>query len=82
MYTKVKKANETGIHYPVRVDAETGKASGEHADDFFWLQGRSKLSILIDSWCDVDDELKDNIWTDITVFILYSIICFTNIFFV
>ncbi|KAI5440642.1 hypothetical protein KIW84_010210, partial [Lathyrus oleraceus] len=30
------------------------------------LQGRSKLSILIDSLHDVDDDLKNNIWTDIT----------------
>ena len=85
MYTKVKKANESGIRYPVRVDAVTGMVEGEKADDFLGyiaLQGRSKVSILINSWHDIDDELKTDIWTDITVLILYPIICFTSIFFV
>ena len=34
MYTKVKKSNESGIWYPIRVDAETDKVEGEHVDDF------------------------------------------------
>ena len=34
MYTKVKKANKSSIRYSVRVDAETDKVEGEHADDF------------------------------------------------
>ncbi|XP_050875572.1 uncharacterized protein LOC127079195 [Lathyrus oleraceus] len=45
MYTKVKKAHETGVRYPVTVDAATGMAYGEHANDFMGyivLQYRSK----------------------------------------
>ncbi|CAL5185769.1 unnamed protein product [Lathyrus oleraceus] len=52
MYTKVKKARENGIRYPIRVDIATNKAYGEHAKDFkgyIVLQGRSKMSILLDS---------------------------------
>ncbi|CAI8606991.1 unnamed protein product [Vicia faba] len=69
MYKEVKKANEFGIQYSIRVDAETGKVKGEHADDFLGyivLQDKSKMSILINSWHDIDDEFENNIWTYIT----------------
>ena len=52
MYTKVEKAYETGVRYPVKVDAEIDMAYGEHDDDFLGyivLQDRSKMSILKDS---------------------------------
>lgn len=61
----------------------TRKTYGKNADDFkgyVVLQGRSKVSILIDSWHEVDGDLKDNIWTDITVFIMSFLICFTSIY--
>ena len=44
------------------------------------LQGRSKVSILLDSWHDVDDDLKNNLWTDITIFILNFMICYTSMY--
>ena len=56
---------------------------GEKAYDFLGyiaLQGRSKVSILINSWHDIDDELKTDIWSDIKVFILYPII-FLQVYF-
>lgn len=83
MYTKVKKAHEKCIHYLVRVDVATNKAYGEHAEDFtgyVTLQGRSKMSILLDSWHDFDNDLKENLWTDITIFILNFMICFTSMY--
>ncbi|CAL5201218.1 unnamed protein product [Lathyrus oleraceus] len=76
MYTKVKKAHENGIRFPVRVDFATDMAYDEHAEDFTGyvaLQGRSKVSILLDNWHDVDDDLKNSLWIDITeVFIVSS----------
>lgn len=57
MYTKVKKIQEVGVHYPVTVDVAIDRAYGEHTDDFIYyivLQGRSKVNILIDSWHNVE----------------------------
>ncbi|CAL5187231.1 unnamed protein product [Lathyrus oleraceus] len=68
MYTTMKKSQETGVRYPVTIDSTTDKAYGEHTDDFMGyiaLQGRSKVSILIDSLYDVEEELKDNLWKDV-----------------
>lgn len=73
MYTKVKKPHEKGNCYPITIDVATDMAYGENVEDFMGyivLQGRNKVSILIDSWHDIDDDLKINIWTDITVCIL------------
>ncbi|CAL5192186.1 unnamed protein product [Lathyrus oleraceus] len=74
MYTKVKKYHKNGVHSPVTVDVATDRAYGEHVEDFMGyieLQGRSKVSILIDSWHDIDEELKNNIWTNVLeVFII------------
>lgn len=83
IYTKVKKTHEKGIRYPVRVDVATDKAYGEHAENFMGyvaLQGRSKVSILWDSWHDIDNDLKDSLWIYITVFILNFMICFTSMY--
>ena len=52
MYTKMKKAHENNVHYPVTVDIAVDMAYGEHAEDFMGyipLQGRGKMSILIDN---------------------------------
>ena len=52
MYTKVKKAHENGVRYPVIVDVATDMAYGENVEDFMsyvTLQGRSNVSILIGS---------------------------------
>lgn len=73
MLTKVKKAHESGVCFPVNFDVRNGKAYGEHAGDFkdyLALESRSKVSILNDNWHDVDVDLKDSIWTNITVFIM------------
>lgn len=43
------------------------------------VQGRSKISILIDNWHDIDGDLKNKLWTDIMVFIIYFMNCFTII---
>ena len=53
MYTKVNKAHGIGVCYPLRVDKETSRAYGEHVEDlmgYVVLQGRNKVSILLDSW--------------------------------
>lgn len=34
MYTKMKKAHENNVHYPVTVDIAVSRAYGEHAEDF------------------------------------------------
>lgn len=34
MHTKVKKAHETGVRYPVTVDVATDRAYGENTNDF------------------------------------------------
>lgn len=71
MYTKMKKAHETGIRYPVIVDAAFSKAYGENTNDFMGynvLQGISKVRILIDSWHNVKEDLKDAIWENVHVF--------------
>lgn len=47
---------------------------------YIMLQCRIKVSILIDSLHDLDDDFKNSIWTDITVFILKFMICFTSIY--
>lgn len=44
MYTKMKKAHENGIRFPVRVDVATDKAYGEHAKDF-WVILRYKVPV-------------------------------------
>lgn len=83
MYTKVKKYHKNGVHNPITVDVATDRAYGEHVEGFMGyisLQGRSKVSILIDSWHDVDEELKNNIWTNVLVFLLNFMICFTSIY--
>ncbi|CAL5213650.1 unnamed protein product [Lathyrus oleraceus] len=52
MYINVKKGHENGISFLVRVHVVTGKAYGKHVEDFTGyvaLQGRSKMSILLDS---------------------------------
>lgn len=57
MYTKVKKVHESDVRYSVTVDVAIDRAYGEYAKDFMGyvvLQGRSKVSSLIDSWHDVD----------------------------
>lgn len=82
MLTKVKKAYKSGVRFPINFDIRTDKAYGEHVGDFrgyLALQDRSKVSILIDNWHDVDSDLKDSIWADITIFIMNFIICFTSI---
>lgn len=79
----MKKTHENDIRYPVRVDVATDKAYGEHAKDFTGyvvLQDRSKVGSLLDNWHDVDDDLKDRFWTDITVFILNFINYFTSMY--
>ncbi|CAL5208240.1 unnamed protein product [Lathyrus oleraceus] len=68
MYIKVKNAHKIGVLYLVIVDAATDMGYGEHTDDFMGyiaLQGRSKISILIDSWHDVEEDLKDAIREDV-----------------
>lgn len=82
MYTKVKKAYEKGIRYPVTVYVAIGRAYSENVEDFMGyivLQDRSILSILIDNWYAVEDDLYNSIWTDITVFIFNFIICYKYI---
>lgn len=62
MYTKVKKTHENGVRYLVTVDIEIGRVYGENVDDFMdyiALQSRSKVSILINSWHEVDKNLRD-----------------------
>ncbi|CAL5211131.1 unnamed protein product [Lathyrus oleraceus] len=61
IYIKVKKAHENSVHYPITVDVAIDRAYGENAEDFIdyiVLQGRIKVSILIDSWHDIGDGLK------------------------
>ena len=61
MYTMVKKPHEKGIRYSVTVDVAIDRAYGENAEDFIdyiVLQDRIKVIILIDSWHNIDDELK------------------------
>lgn len=83
IYTKVKKSHKNGIRFLIRVDVATDNAYGEHVEDFMYyvaLQGRSKVSILLDNWHDDDDDLKTSLWTNITVFILNFMICFTSMY--
>lgn len=93
MYTKVKKAQEIGVRCPITIDVAIKRDFGEHAGDFIGyivLQGRSKVSILIDNWHDVEKELKDAIWKMFRYFMIclqvYMIIYFlfntNNIFIV
>ncbi|CAL5214787.1 unnamed protein product [Lathyrus oleraceus] len=67
---KVKKVHESDVLFPINFDVRTDKDYGEHAGDFrgyLALQGRSKVSILINNWHDIDG----SVWTDITgVFII------------
>ncbi|CAL5210978.1 unnamed protein product [Lathyrus oleraceus] len=68
MYTDVKNTHKKGICYLVRVDVATGKAYGEHGEDFtdyVVLQGKSKVSILLDSWHNIYNDLKDSLRTNI-----------------
>lgn len=62
--TKVKKIPQNGVRSLVNFNLRTKKAYGENADDFkdyMTLQARSKVSILVNSWHDIDGELKDKI---------------------
>lgn len=43
------------------------------------VQGRSKVKFLIDNWYEVDDDLKDQLWINITIFILNFMIYFISI---
>ncbi|CAL5204998.1 unnamed protein product [Lathyrus oleraceus] len=63
MYTMVKNTHENYGYYLVIVDVATCRAYCENDEDFMGyivLHGRSKVIIFIDSWHDVDDELKNN----------------------
>lgn len=44
------------------------------------LLGRNKMSVLLEYWSEVDLEVKTSIWTDVVVFILTFMICFTSIY--
>lgn len=70
MLTKVKKSHKSDVRFLFTFDVRTSKAYGEHVSDFrgsLAVQGRSNVSILIENSHDVDGDLNDNIWTDITV---------------
>lgn len=57
----------------INFDLRTEKAYGENTADL-------KMSFLIDNWHEVDGDLKDSIWTDITVFIMNFLLYFTSIY--
>lgn len=82
MLNKVTKAHENGVRFQVNFCLRTSKAYGEHSDNFRGyvpLQGKRKASILKDNLHDVDSDLKNNLWTDITIFIRNFMICITSI---
>ncbi|CAL5191436.1 unnamed protein product [Lathyrus oleraceus] len=69
MYTKVKKAHKSGVCYPNTYYIRSDGAYDENVEDlmgYIVLQSRSKVSILIDNWNEVDEDLKDDIWDDVT----------------
>lgn len=52
MFTKVIKAHENDVCFPINLCPRAGNAYGEHADNFrgyMSVQCRSKVSILIDN---------------------------------
>lgn len=94
--TKIKRKIEVSLCLPrlknpmktvfaprLILNLRSSKTYGENVDDFkgyVALQGRSKLIIWIDDWNEVDSDLKDRIWTDIMVFIMNFLICFTSMY--
>lgn len=59
MLTKVTKAHEIGVRFPVSFCLIYGKAYGEYDDNlrcYVAVQGRSKVNILIDNWNDIDND--------------------------
>ncbi|BAT74032.1 hypothetical protein VIGAN_01198300, partial [Vigna angularis var. angularis] len=56
---------------PIQFDMSTGKVIGDNRarfTSFVALLGRSKVSILIDKWDHVPEEVKNQIWQTIMVF--------------
>ena len=67
----VSRSSEQRI--PIEIDMQTGKASGPNKDKFVSyvaLIARSKVSILIDKWKEVEESVKNQIWQSILVIII------------
>lgn len=84
IYTKVKKAHESGIRYLIIIDIRTNRTYGEHDENFMgyiMLQDRSKVNILIQSWNEIDEVLKDTIQDDVKLFYDLFISIYDHLFF-
>jgi hypothetical protein len=74
----VKRLN--GQKIPIDFDQRTKKPIGENRKKFKSNVGsiaRSKISILVDQWDNVDEKIKDQIWEDITVILFMIVNCNT-----
>lgn len=74
MMTKITKVRQTGVKLKIEFDPETKKCYGENSSVFrsyATLLARSFCSILKDEWRQVDEHIKDSIWTDLKVLLLY-----------
>ena len=83
----VSRESEQRIH--IDIDIQTGKVSGPKKQKIYSyvaLTARSKVSILIDKWHDVEETVKNQIWQSILVMkysnIIYSIYLYIYIHFV
>ena len=77
-FTSVR--NSSGEKIPIEFDSFYRVVDCEHYCTFksyVAFLGRSKVSILIDDWKQVDEDVKDSIWKDIkvlhTIIFIYSI---------
>ena len=77
-----------GEKLPLVIDVATGRASGANAklsSSYLGVLSRTKVSILIPTWDDVEESLKNMIWADIQVtdfifvYILFSLFLYSNI---
>lgn len=72
MMDKLTKVHNLGVKLPVEFSVFNTAMDGPNSSlfkSYVVLLGRGKVSILLDDWKDVSNEVKNSIWTDVQVVI-------------
>lgn len=83
MTVALTKIHKTDNNLQVEFYKKTGRFYDENTSTFrsyISFLGRSKVSILIEDWDKVSDDLKTSIWEDIEVLILNHILKYITIY--
>ena len=83
MMTTLTKIHNVGVKMQKKNDLKSGRCYCKHVATFrssMTLHGRSKASILIEDWGQVEPEVKESIWANVVVLILLYMIFFISIY--